>query len=254
VDEVETVRGPYALASPAGCMPESTMLCDFPVAPAPSAMIELRDVEKAYRFGESDVRALRGLSLTVPKGAFVALMGMKGVGEELEGVMKSAKHPVGNFGRLSEFAGRQLRDIVIGNDLDGLHPKLAAEGQVLARLTKRLARGVIRMLGKHREKILDMELVHERLAGAAIELYAMAAVISKLQSMLEHVSSNGNGNGSGNGNGHAHGDFARDLTIGRSFCAHAAERIDQRLRALSSNEDKALLRTADAVLALPPSQ
>ncbi len=31
VDEALIWRGPYALASPAGCMPDRTMLCDRPV-------------------------------------------------------------------------------------------------------------------------------------------------------------------------------------------------------------------------------
>jgi alkylation response protein AidB-like acyl-CoA dehydrogenase len=176
--------------------------------------------------------------------AFVALMGMKGVGEELEVVLRNARNPVGNFGRLARFARCQFRDVVIGHELEGLHPKLADEGRMLARLTRRFARSVIRVLGKYRERILDQELVHERLAGAAIDLYAMAAVISRLQSMLDHAPSNGNGNG--HGNGHAH--FDRDLILGRSFCVHAAQRVRRRLNGLFKNEDKHILRCADAVL------
>src|SRR3954468_17153765 len=71
--------------------------------------------------------------------AFVALMGMKSVGETLEGVMRSAKHPVGNFGRLAGFARTQWDDLIVGHELTGLHPQLAAEGRTLSRLTKTLA-------------------------------------------------------------------------------------------------------------------
>jgi alkylation response protein AidB-like acyl-CoA dehydrogenase len=190
--------------------------------------------------------------------AFVALMGMKGVGEELESVMRKAKHPIGNFGRLSQFAGRQFKDIILGNELEGLHPKLAAEGRSLARLTKHFARAIIRQLATHREKILDLELIHERLAHAAIDLYAIGAVISKLQMMLESSERNGSSNGSGNGNGHgngngkAHAQFERDMIIGRSFCHHASLRVARTLRELSNNADDRILRTADAVLDLEP--
>src|SRR5205814_5450137 len=56
--------------------------------------------------------------------AFIALMGMKGVGEELEGILRNAKHPVGNFGRLAHFARGQWSDLVVGHELEGLHPQL----------------------------------------------------------------------------------------------------------------------------------
>ena len=46
--------------------------------------------------------------------AFIALVGMKGVGEELEHVLRCAKHPVGNFGRLARFARDQWDDILVG--------------------------------------------------------------------------------------------------------------------------------------------
>ncbi len=172
--------------------------------------------------------------------AFVALMGMKGVGEELETILRKAKHPVGNFGRLAKFARSRWDDIVIGHELEGLHPQLAEEGRNLSRLTKMLARSVVRVLGKHREKVLDMELLHARIASAAIDLYAMAAVISKLQMTLEKAPTNGNGN--------HHEHIARDVIVGRSFCHHAAERITHTLRALFTNGDDKILRSADAVL------
>jgi alkylation response protein AidB-like acyl-CoA dehydrogenase len=173
--------------------------------------------------------------------AFIALMGMKGVGESLESVLRQAKHPVGNFGRLAHFARTEFDDLVIGHALEGLHPQLGAEGRELAKLTKRLARDVVRLLQRHRERILDMELIHERVAGAVVDLYAMAAVISRLQSMLEHAS----------GNGHQKdGHFARGLTVGRSFCRHAAQRVRARLDSLSTSreDDQRIVLTADAVL------
>src|SRR4029079_4449387 len=67
--------------------------------------------------------------------AFVALIGMKGVGEQFEQVLRMSKHPVGNFGRLATFAREQWRDVVVGHEFDGLHPELEAEGHALARLT-----------------------------------------------------------------------------------------------------------------------
>src|SRR4051794_11250733 len=44
-------------------------------------MLTLRDVHKEYRSGAGPVRALRGVSLDVPKGQFVAIVGPSGCGK-----------------------------------------------------------------------------------------------------------------------------------------------------------------------------
>src|SRR5436190_12847092 len=180
--------------------------------------------------------------------AFVALIGMKSVGEEFEQVLRAGKHPINNFGRLAQFARSQWSDIVIGPRVSDVHSELAHEAHLLESLTQRLARCVSRLLRKYRQNILDMELLHQRIAWSAVEIYAMAAVISRLHTMLN--ARDGNGNGQGNG----HCGFQRDLLLGKSFCHHAADRIKQRLDTLFANGDEEILRVADAVLQDPTIQ
>ena len=43
--------------------------------------IELRDIYKTYHLGEIDVPVLKGVSLEIPRGDFVALMGVSGSGK-----------------------------------------------------------------------------------------------------------------------------------------------------------------------------
>lgn len=50
-------------------------------APMGERIIELNDIYKIYSDGDSEVRALDGISLTVYRGEFVAIVGASGSGK-----------------------------------------------------------------------------------------------------------------------------------------------------------------------------
>src|ERR1700736_6470969 len=58
-------------------------LSGFTLAPMPKArpVIQLDHIHKIYRMGDVEVHALRGISLTIREGEFVAIMGTSGSGK-----------------------------------------------------------------------------------------------------------------------------------------------------------------------------
>jgi alkylation response protein AidB-like acyl-CoA dehydrogenase len=98
---------------------------------------------------------------------------------------------------------------------------------------------VNRALITYREPILDMQLVQERIADAAMDLFASTCVLSRWDAELQFARRNGD-------SGPA--DDSADLFLRQSF-----RRIRRSLGELTDNDDKALLATAKAFLGKPSS-
>ena len=115
-------------------------------------------------------------------------------------------------------------------------PQLRSQASQLARLIWRFNFAVNRSLIAHREPILDMQLIQERIAGAAMDLFASTCVLSRWDAELQFVRRNGDSAPQTN--------HVADLFLRQSF-----RRIRHFLSDLSDNDDKAVLRTAKSALA-----
>ena len=103
-------------------------------------------------------------------------------------------------------------------------PELKATAQRLGRLIRRLHTTVQSTLFHHREKILDRQLVLERIAWLAMELFATACALSRWDNDLQH-------------NDHSHD------AVARLFIADSLRRAETCLRDMSANDDE-LVREA----------
>jgi len=104
-------------------------------------MIQVEDVRKTYRVGKVDVAALRGVSLTVQKGEFVAIVGPSGSGKStLFYILGGLTHADSgrviidgvDFTKLSDAARTRMRKTKIGFVFQkfNLLPTLTAEGNI----------------------------------------------------------------------------------------------------------------------------
>jgi len=104
----------------------------------------------------------------------------------------------------------------------------------LARLVWRFNFAVDKALIAYREPVMEMQLIQERIANAAMELFAATCVLSRWDSELMAVGRNGS---------ESVDHIAADL-----FIRHSFRKTRDCLRGLGDNDDKAMLQTADAFL------
>jgi hypothetical protein len=112
---------------------------------------------------------------------------------------------------------------------------LQAQAAQLGRLIWRFNLSVNRALIKYREPVMDMQLIQDRIAGAAMEMFASACVISRLDSELQGIAQNG-------------ASLPANRRAAELFLRQSFHRIRRFLSELTDNDDKALLATANSVL------
>lgn len=172
--------------------------------------------------------------------AFIALVGMREVGEGLKGVQSAIAHPVRERGTLWKFVRRQVGSRLISPEIPVRSSALRDEAHRLGRRVRDFGLAVQRMLFRYREAILERQYVQERLAEAGCDLYASSCALSR----LDHLLSSGNG---------VHPDSDPAIVSGRYFLQIADRRIRQHLAALSDNDDAMTTTAANLVIEKAPS-
>jgi alkylation response protein AidB-like acyl-CoA dehydrogenase len=200
---------------------------------------------KAYFTDEPYERMLRDARINmIGEGAndvlrvFAALVGMRDVGLELQGVLEAGRHPWQNLSKLTEFAGKRLGAMLSSPAVMVRRPALQAEATALGQLVGMLGSNVERLLRTHRESIVDRQYQLARIADATTEIYVSACVLNRLDGWRP-----GAATAAGDGGNGAHGaapsadEFA--TAAGKYYLASADRRIRQNLHDLWSNLDDA---------------
>jgi acyl-CoA dehydrogenase family protein 9 len=152
---------------------------------------------------------------------FIALTGLQGPGEDLKELGDALKAPLGNLGVLGEFAvGRIRRRVDLAVEF---HDALKGHERFFERHVAEFAKACQDAVIRHRTAIIERQLVLERLANMAIELYARAAVLSRTQALIERQGIAGS---------------AREVSLCGLFCVESGRRFRGQRNALDGGEDE----------------
>jgi alkylation response protein AidB-like acyl-CoA dehydrogenase len=169
--------------------------------------------------------------------SFIALVGMRGPGMEFKEIYDTMMKPSRDRMSKAWAAGKnRLGATIRVPDVPVQSEQLRARGGQLGHLIRRFNFAVNRALITYREPILDMQLVQERIANAAMDLFASTCVLSRMDSEIQFARRNGDAA--------APDHSASDLFLRQSF-----RRIRGFLGALTNNDDKAVLAAAKSSLA-----
>lgn len=163
--------------------------------------------------------------------AFIALVGMRDIGEGFKETLEGLKRPsrfvptLWRFGR--ERVKRMARPPAIPLTSSALRPA----GDALSRRVTKFAWAVERSLIKYRESILERQYVQERIADAAIALLTSACTLARLDGSLA-----------------ANTATPSERDAGLLYLRMANRRFDQALHELDHNDDSLTTQTADEVL------
>ncbi|KAM9111654.1 LOW QUALITY PROTEIN: very long-chain specific acyl-CoA dehydrogenase, mitochondrial-like, partial [Pangshura tecta] len=171
----------------------------------------MRDL-RIFRIGTNDILRL-----------FVALSGFQNAGNQLRGLQRAMKSPVGNVGLLAQEATRRLRRKAgWGSGItlrDVVHPSLDASAEQLVRGVDLFGATVEELLLKYGKKIVDEQFVLKRVADGAIDLYAMVVLLSRASRSLAQ----------------AHPTAQHEKLLCDTWCEEAYERLTATLGPLSTD-------------------
>ncbi|MEW6456445.1 MAG: acyl-CoA dehydrogenase family protein [Acidobacteriota bacterium] len=119
---------------------------------------------------------------------FIALYGIRGVGEYLKQMGRALKSPFTSIGILKDFAYKEIKKRIAPEKLKGIPSPLKREANMVSQYTQALSIWTERVLKRYGKKIIEKEYILERLADVAIYLYGMLATLSKTDSIIKEKS------------------------------------------------------------------
>ncbi|UCD38100.1 MAG: acyl-CoA dehydrogenase family protein [Fidelibacterota bacterium] len=160
---------------------------------------------------------------------FIALAGMRAPGEYLKQLGRALRDPIKGFGFLADYAISRVREVVTDTHLGAAHPALREWSDRFTRYVERFHRSVDSAIMKFGKGVVDRQLMLQRFADSAIDLYGMLAVLSRVTSRIHAVGEEG---------------AKHDMDIAQIYCDGAWRRVRRNLRQIRRHQDRSVRRLA----------
>jgi acyl-CoA dehydrogenase family member 9 len=175
--------------------------------------------------------------------AFIAVVGCRGPGmylKDLRDDVLGGRWSLRKLGAALGVGAKLVLPWAATPEVPVKSPELRDDATAVAKFVKefglKLPHVFLRL--KDEATFAQAELVHERIADIAIDLYVSSCVLARLDHLLAK----------GGSNGKPVADPYADVSAGRYFLKLAARRIRERFAALDDNDDAALLSAANAMV------
>jgi alkylation response protein AidB-like acyl-CoA dehydrogenase len=143
---------------------------------------------------------------------FIALNGVQAPAQALKEIGSALRRPLRNLGLLGGYATSRVK-LRLGQtstlDIE-VHERLKKHKEYFEKHVSELGSATDRAIMRYRERIVDSQLVLERLADMAIDLFATACVIARTQSLIDERGVD---------------KVAREITLCDLFCIEAGRRF-----------------------------
>jgi alkylation response protein AidB-like acyl-CoA dehydrogenase len=163
--------------------------------------------------------------------SFIALAGMREPGVQLRDVWDALHNPLGDLRTLWQFGIERVGAAMHVPEVLVHDPRLRPYAQRVGKLIQRFNVDVTRVLIRHRESVLDRQYVQQRIAAAAIELFASVCILSRAGAELATTRA-------------SHGT----LSVAEFGLRRSLRRVRRWLAKLHENDDALVTAAADAAL------
>lgn len=166
----------------------------------------------------------------------VALSGLEQPGKRLKTVGEALHHPIRSAGVLGSYLAERTKHSFERPMFTRMHESLVPEARLIAKLTRAFAAGVEHALMQHGAKIQERQILQERMANIAGDIYLATATLARASHAASHGATGSD-------------DVAAELDCARLFIQTAFRRARRTLHDMRHNQDALVTAVARRSLA-----